>query len=64
MKALHLFAGIGGGALGFQRAGFETVGAVDFDASACRDFALLVGRPCTHGDLSTMSPAELASGAT
>lgn len=61
MKALHLFAGIGGGALGFQRAGFETVGAVDFDASACRDFELLVGRPCTHGDLSTMSPAELAS---
>ena len=64
MKALHLFAGIGGGALGFQRAGFETVGAVDFDASACRDFELLVGRPCTHGDLSTMSPAELASACT
>lgn len=64
MKALHLFAGIGGGALGFQRAGFETVGAVDFDASACRDFELLVGRPCTHGDLSTMSPADLAAACT
>lgn len=64
MKALHLFAGIGGGALGFQRAGFETVGAVDFDASACRDFELIVGRPCTHGDLSTMSPAELAAACT
>lgn len=64
MRALHLFAGIGGGALGFQRAGFETVGAVDFDGAACRDFALLVGRPCTHGDLSTMSPAELAAACT
>lgn len=54
MKALHLFAGIGGGALGFQRAGFSTVGAVDFDAGACRDFEMLVGRPCTHhqGDAS------------
>lgn len=64
MKALHLFAGIGGGALGFQRAGCDTVGAVDFDASACRDFELLVGRPCTHGDLSTMTPAELAAACT
>jgi site-specific DNA-cytosine methylase len=64
VKALHLFAGIGGGALGFQRAGFETVGAVDFDAGACRDFEQLVARPCTHADLETMTPAELAAACT
>lgn len=32
---LHLFAGIGGGALGFQRAGFRSVGNVDINADAC-----------------------------
>lgn len=61
---LHLFAGIGGGALGFQRAGFETVGAVDNDAGACRDFEMLVGRPCTCADIETMTPAELAAACT
>lgn len=64
MKALHLFAGIGGGALGFAAAGFALAGAVDFDAGACRDFQLLTGQPCTHGDLSTMTPAELAAACT
>lgn len=67
-KALFLFAGLGGGALGFQRARaafrgvggrFETVGAVDFDAAAARDFETLTGHPCAVGDLSTMTPGEL-----
>ena len=67
-KALFLFAGLGGGALGFQRARsafrgiggrFETVGAVDFDAAAARDFERLTGHPCAVGDLSTMTPGEL-----
>lgn len=39
LRALHLFAGIGGGAIGFKRAGFETVGAVDSDPGACRSLA-------------------------
>lgn len=67
-RALFLFAGLGGGALGFQRAAaafrgtvgrFEVAGAVDFDAAAARDFERLTGRPCTVGDLSTMTTAEL-----
>lgn len=64
MKALHLFAGIGGGALGFAAAGFETVGAVDFDAGACADFELLTRTPATHADLETMTPPELRAACT
>lgn len=65
---LHLFCGIGGGALGFQRARAEaagltgryrTIGAVDFSAPACRDFEALTGESATCADLATMTPAEL-----
>lgn len=62
MKALHLFCGLGGGALGFQRAGFESVGAFDFDAAACRDFEYLTGEPATVADLATLSPDQLRAG--
>lgn len=64
----HLFAGIGGGALGAQAASarvgdhealFETVGGVDFDELACQDFERLVGAPAVRADLHTMAPAEL-----
>jgi len=57
--ALHLFCGLGGGALGFKRAGFQSAGAVDFDASACQDFGSLVGEEATLADLSTMTVEEL-----
>lgn len=69
-KVLHLFAGIGGGALGFERARAEaaglsgryrTIGAVDCSAGACVDFETLVGRPATCADIATMTPAELAA---
>lgn len=61
---LHLFAGIGGGALGFKRAGFESVGSFDYDAVACRDFERIVGEPATCADLGTMSPDELRAACT
>ena len=57
---LHLFAGAGGGALGFLRAGFRSVGAIDIDPRACEDIEYLTGEKATVGDLSTMTPAELA----
>lgn len=69
-RALFLFSGLGGGALGFQRAAatfrgvgarFAIAGAVDFDAAAARDFEHLTGHPCTVADLSTMQPADLAA---
>lgn len=56
----HLFAGSGGGALGFNRgearvgtttARFRCLGGVDVDAAACRDFTRLVGVPATPLDL-------------
>lgn len=56
--ALSLFAGLGGGALGCARAGFETVG-VELMPEACRDYELLTGHPCHQLDLSTCTPEEL-----
>lgn len=60
--AFHLFCGIGGGALGFQRATanhrgvrgrFRTLGGVDSDALACEDFGRLTGVTATCLDLFT-----------
>ena len=56
---MTMFSGLGGGALGFQRAGFRVLAGVDYDAAACADYERLVGSPCHQGDLGTMTPAEL-----
>ncbi|MHB1685752.1 MAG: DNA cytosine methyltransferase [Bacilli bacterium] len=59
-KALHLFSGIGGGALGFQQAReefggrmgrFETLAGIDVDAQACEDFRRLTGATAVEMDL-------------
>lgn len=53
------FAGLGGGALGFQRAGYRIAGAWDIDPAAARDFHTLTGRPCTVLDLGTAEPHQI-----
>lgn len=64
----HLFAGIGGGAIGTtaavarfggHTARFRTLGGVDVDELACRDFERLTGAPALCADVHTLSPAEL-----
>jgi site-specific DNA-cytosine methylase len=64
----HLFSGIGGGALGFQaskaslgshKATFHTLGGLDSDEGAARDFERLVGAPCLVRDARQVQPAEL-----
>lgn len=59
-KALYLFAGIGGGALGFQQAReewkgvvgtVETLAGIDCDSEACADFELITGSPAIQMDL-------------
>ena len=56
---LSLFSGMGGGSLGFQRAGWACVGAVDSSVSACNVYQYLLGHPATVGDLAAMSPQDL-----
>lgn len=64
------FAGIGGGAIGFQQATatleklglkgrFEVIGAFDVDAGAAADFEALTGVKCDVIDVRTMTPAWL-----
>jgi site-specific DNA-cytosine methylase len=61
-KVLHLFCGIGGGALGFQNAiteykglvgRFETLAGIDCDPLACEDFERLTDAPAIQMDLFT-----------
>lgn len=67
-KVLHLFSGMGGGAVGAAAAAvrvgehegvFETVGGVDFDDLSNRDFRMLAKAPTITADLHAMQPAEL-----
>ena len=43
LKAIDLFAGIGGIRIGFESAGFETVYANDFDEKAAETYRLNFG---------------------
>ena len=65
---LHLFCGLGGGALGFQAARashrgvtgrFRTLAGVDIDPAACADFRALTGAPATRADIAKMTCEEL-----
>lgn len=64
------FAGIGGGAIGFQQASaalekfglkgrFRVVGAFDFDAGAAADFERLTGVPCEVVDVRELTVKRL-----
>lgn len=63
-KVVHLFSGGGGMVLGFKRAGFESVGAFDFEPGACAAHDYLTGDRATCADLSSMSPRELRDACT
>ena len=65
---LHFFCGIGGSAIGSQKARatvqehgarFRTIGGIDFDAAACRDFERLTGAPALCADVHKLEPGEL-----
>lgn len=60
MKAIELFAGAGGLALGIEKAGFETLGLVEFDKSATD--TLKYNRPqwhVIHDDIANISVKDL-----
>lgn len=57
---VHLFSGSGGCSLGFQREGFRTIAAIDFDADACADLDYLLGEHVSVcADIGAMEPADL-----
>lgn len=68
---VHLFAGIGGAALGFQQAReeykglvgrFRTLVGIDVDPEACADFEALTGAPAVEMDLFARSDYEAFHG--
>lgn len=65
---LHMFCGLGGGALGFQaaeaswrgnRGRFKTVGGIDNNKEAVEDFRQLTGAPAWVADIATLGDQEL-----
>jgi len=58
-KSFHLFCGMGGDALGFKRAGWDVVGAIDGDQATCDDFERLVGVRPICGDVTDMVPEDV-----
>lgn len=60
MKAIELFAGAGGLALGIEKAGFDTIGLVEFDSAAAA--TLKYNRPSwnvIHDDIANISKLDL-----
>lgn len=64
LRVLTLFSGVGGSALGFKQAGYESVGAFDLESLACQAFEYLTGQKATQADLFTMTPADLRAACT
>ncbi|MDL1924317.1 DNA cytosine methyltransferase [Chloroflexi bacterium CFX3] len=56
---IDLFSGAGGTALGFHRAGFRVVGALDNNAAAARTYARNMGLVPLLGDIRDIEPAQL-----
>ena len=56
---LTLFSGLGGGALGFQRAGFELIGGFDNNKEAIEDYRMLTGSPGHCLDLFEAGPTKI-----
>ena len=60
MKSIELFAGAGGLALGIQKAGFDTIGLIEFDGAAAE--TLKYNRPnwnVIHDDVANISKLDL-----
>lgn len=55
---LSLFCGLGGGSLGFARAGFHTVG-IDVDPAAVEDYRAITGHDAHVLDLGQANPQDL-----
>jgi site-specific DNA-cytosine methylase len=73
IRHFHLFAGLGGGAKGFNRAQprvgklrarFRCLGGIDVDPAAMRDFERLTGAPGTVLDLFDREQYRAEDGVT
>jgi DNA (cytosine-5)-methyltransferase 1 len=56
---IDLFSGCGGASLGFKKAGFKIVAAVDIDHSACETYAMNVGVQPIEGNLRNITGDQI-----
>jgi len=59
LKTIDLFAGVGGIRLGFEKAGFETIFANDFEPKCKDTYDLNFDTPLTIKDITTISTEDL-----
>jgi len=60
---VDLFSGCGAGSLGFRKAGFEIVAALDSDSSACLNYALNLGLFPIRNDIRRVSGKDVLNAA-
>jgi DNA (cytosine-5)-methyltransferase 1 len=58
-NAVSLFCGAGGLDMGFERAGFATLWANDFDRDACQTHSTWSGTEVIHGDISQIGASSI-----
>ncbi len=59
LKAISLFAGVGGICLGFKNNGVEIVYANDFDKYACQTYRENFTHPLVEGDIAKLDTADM-----
>lgn len=62
MRALELFAGAGGAALGLEAAGLEHAGLVELDPDACKTLRAAGLGPVIEGDVRDLDAVEAVAG--
>ncbi|HEY5319314.1 MAG TPA: DNA cytosine methyltransferase, partial [Galbitalea sp.] len=60
---VDLFAGAGGGSIGFTASGFKSVGAVEIDPTAAASFRVNLGVDPICADIRTVSGATMLNAA-
>jgi len=59
VKTIDLFAGAGGLSLGLHQAGFQVVGAIEFDKHACNTYRHNIGDHVIEVDINKCEPKDL-----
>lgn len=59
LKAISLFSGAGGCALGFKQAGIDIISSYEIDSNACETYSRNIDRRCVNIDIKNVDPQDI-----